>query len=380
MSEEMEIEMILHPRPNAIVAALYTLRDLDVEVAVMHGPAGCSFKHSRLLEEDGMHVLTSAMNESNFVFGGHESLVRVLRKAEEMFHPELMGVIGTCSSMIIGEDIYQAVEDSGVGARCKVISVNVHAGYRDNTVGVILTLESAYKSGIISGEEFERQKRMLEVATTLEKEVGAACKSYIPPSKGDSKIDVANRLLELIGKGKRGICVLNAKKETVFMFADILRALNKIAAPSQIVNIANLDIEVGLKKIRGYSEKILDELATDGIEIDHVIGGLDEYPVAGEKAAALIRDFYNPGDVNGDYDFAVLLGIPHAVPLEKYGIKMEIFSVTNGPRTIEPLKWLGHDHAVLEIDLHPKTMGATGIIPSEFGDTLLKLKHVKSEL
>lgn len=367
MSEEIEMEMILHPRPNAIVAALYTLRDLDVDVAVMHGPAGCSFKHSRLLEEDGMHVLTSAMNESNFVFGGQDALVKVLRKAEEMFHPELMGVVGTCSSMIIGEDLHQAVEESGIGG--KVIAVNVHAGYRDNTVGVILTLESAYKSGIISGEEFERQKSMLEVATRLEKEVGAACKSYIPPSKGDSKIDVANRLLELIGKGKKGICVLNAKKETAFMFADILRAVNKVAEPSQIINIANLDKEVGLKKIRGYSETILDELAADGIAIDHIIGGLDEYPVAGEKAAALIRDLYS------SYDFAVLLGIPHAVLLEKYGIKMETFSVTNGPRTIEPLKWLGHDHVVLEIDLHPKTMGATGIIPSEFGDTLLKLMH-----
>ena len=372
MSEEMEMEMILHPRPSSIVAALYTLRDLDVDVAVMHGPAGCSFKHSRLLEEDGMHVLTSALNESNFVFGGHESLVRVLRKAEEMFHPELMGVVGTCSSMIIGEDLHQAVEDSGVGAKCKVIAVNVHAGYRDNTVGVILTLESAYKSGIISSEEFERQKRMLEAATRLEKEVGAASKSYIPPSKGDSKIDVANRLLELIGKGKKGVCVLDAKKETVFMFADILRAVNKVAAPSQIINIANLDTKVGLKKIRGYSEKILAELAAEGIKIDHIIGGLDEYPVAGEKAADLIKEFYS------DYDFAVLLGIPHAVPLEKYSIKMEIFSVTNGPRTIEPLKWLGHEHAVLEIDLHPKTMGATGIIPSEFGDTLLKLKTTKN--
>lgn len=372
MSEEMET--ILHPRPSAIVAALYTLRDLDADVAVMHGPAGCSFKHSRLLEEDGMHVLTSAMNESNFVFGGHDSLVRVLIKAEEMFHPELMGVVGTCSSMIIGEDLHQAVEDSGVEKKCKVIAVDVHAGYRDNTVGVILTLESAYKSGIISGEEFERQKKMLESATKLEKEVGAASKSYIPPSKGDSKIDVASRLLDFIDKSKKGICVLNAKKETVFMFADILRAVNKVAAPSQIVNIANLDKEMGLRKIRGYSKRILDELAADGIKIDHIIGGLDEYPVAGEEAAALIHDFYS------DYDFAVLLGIPHAVPLEKYGIKAEIFSVTNGPRTIEPLKWLGHDHTVLEIDLHPKTMGATGIIPSEFGDALLKLKHVKSKL
>jgi putative methanogenesis marker 13 metalloprotein len=365
-----EIEMILHPRPSAIVAALYTLRDLDVDVAILHGPAGCSFKHSRLLEEDGMHVLTSAMNESNFVFGGHDPLVKVLRKAEEIFQPESMGVIGTCSSMIIGEDLHQAIEESGVSRNCKVLAVNVHAGYRDNTVGVILTLESAYNSGIISREEFERQKSMLEAATMLEKEVGAASKSYIPPSKGDSRIDVAKRLLELVGDSKKGVCVLNAKKETAFMFADILRAVNIVAEPSKIVNIANLDRFVGLKKIRGYSAKIMEELAAEGIKIDHITGGLDEYPVAGERAAALIRDTYS------SCDFAVLLGIPHALPLDKYTIKMEIFSVTNGPRTIEPLKWLGHNHAVLEIDLHPKTMGATGIIPSEFGEMLLKLNRI----
>ena len=133
----MSEEMILHPRLSAIVAALYTLRDLDVDVAVMHGPSGCSFKHSRLLEEDGMHVLTTAMNESNFVFGGHDSLVSVLRKAEEMFQPRLMGVVGTCSSMIIGEDLNRAIEDSGVS--CDVIAVNVHAGYRDNTTAVSYT-------------------------------------------------------------------------------------------------------------------------------------------------------------------------------------------------------------------------------------------------
>ncbi len=368
----MNEEIILHPRPSAIVAALYTLRDLDADVAILHGPTGCSFKHSRLLEEDGMHVLTTAMNESNFVFGGHDSLVRVLKKAEEMFQPELIGVVGTCSSMIIGEDMQQAIADSEVG--CKAIAVDVHAGYRDNTSGVILTLESAHKAGIINGEEFERQKKMLEAATRIEKEVGAASKSYIPPSKGDSKIDVANKLLDLIGAGKKGVCVLNAKKETAFMFVDILRAANRVAAHAQIVNMANLDKEVGLRKIRGYAETILDELASESIAIDHMIGGLDEYPVAGEKAAVLIKDLYS------DYDFAVLLGVSHAVPLEKYGIKTEIFSVTNGPRTVEPLKWLGHEHVVLEIDLHPKTMGATGIIPSDFGDALEKLDAVKKGL
>lgn len=41
----------IHPRPNPIVAAMYTLRDLDVDVIIVHGPAGCGFMASRMLEE-----------------------------------------------------------------------------------------------------------------------------------------------------------------------------------------------------------------------------------------------------------------------------------------------------------------------------------------
>ena len=64
MIEETEIELVRHSRQSVIVAALYTLRDLDVDAAVLHGPAGCSSKHSRLLEEDGMRVSTTAMNDN----------------------------------------------------------------------------------------------------------------------------------------------------------------------------------------------------------------------------------------------------------------------------------------------------------------------------
>ncbi|KKG26971.1 hypothetical protein EO97_06160, partial [Methanosarcina sp. 2.H.T.1A.15] len=68
---------IIHPRPSSIVAALYTLRDLNVDVAILHGPPGCSFKHARLLEEDGIHVVTTGLDENGFVFGGHDRLVPV---------------------------------------------------------------------------------------------------------------------------------------------------------------------------------------------------------------------------------------------------------------------------------------------------------------
>ncbi|MGZ4862893.1 MAG: nitrogenase component 1, partial [Halobacteriota archaeon] len=92
-------EQIIHPRPSSIVAALYTLRDLETDAVIIHGPSGCCFKHSRLLEEDGIRVITTAMDETNFVFGGDKVLTRVIRRAVELFDPSLLGVIGSCASM-----------------------------------------------------------------------------------------------------------------------------------------------------------------------------------------------------------------------------------------------------------------------------------------
>lgn len=358
--------LIMHPRPSSIVAALYTLRDLDTDVVILHGPPGCSFKHARLLEEDGMRVVTTSLDESGFVFGGHDSLVEVLKKVIERFNPKRIGIVGTCASMIIGEELHEAVTE--VQPDAPVIEVEVHAGYRDNTKGVIIALESALAAGIISEAEFERQKALLKEATNVEKRHGAASKEYLAPSRGDLKYKVAERLLELIKSGKNGLNILNAKKETAFMFADINLAVNQVAEKfdSNMINMANLDDSVGLPKNRRNAREIKEELRQKGFEIHHIIGGLDEYPIAGNTASRIIGEKYQ------DFDFAVITGVPHALPMDNLK-NMELFSVTNGPRQVVPLKEMGHHHVVVEIDLHPKTLGVNHIVESEFGATLREM-------
>lgn len=358
--------LIMHPRPSSIVAALYTLRDLDTDVVILHGPPGCSFKHARLLEEDGMRVVTTSLDESGFVFGGHDSLVEVLEKVIEKFKPKRIGIVGTCASMIIGEELHEAVTQ--VQPDVSVIEVEVHAGYRDNTKGVIIALESALAAGIISEAEFERQKALLKEATMVEKRHGAASKEYLAPSRGDLKFRVAERLIELLKQGKKGLNILNAKKETAFMFADINLAVNQVAGKfgSNIINMANLDESVGLPKNRRNAREIREELTQRGFEIHHIIGGLDEYPIAGNTASNIIGEKYS------DYDFAVITGVPHALPIDNIK-NMELFSVTNGPRQVVPLKEMGHKHVVVEIDLHPKTLGVNHIVESEFGATLREM-------
>ena len=360
--------MIMHPRPSSIVAALYTLRDLNVDVVILHGPPGCSFKHARLLEEDGLRVVTTALDESGFVFGGHDQLVNVLEKVIEMFNPKSIGIVGTCASMIIGEELHEAVLE--VNPDVPVIEVEVHAGYPNNTKGVIITLESALASGILSKEEFTRQKALLKEATEVEKRHGAASKEYLEPSRGDTKYTVAKRIIELLEQGKKGITILNAKKETGYMFADINAAVNQAASMlrsgSELINMANLDDTLGLDRVRAHARNIAGDLQDMGITVHEIIGGLDEYPVVNDTVNRLIKEKYN------DFDFAVITGVPHAISMDSLQ-GMEIFSVTNGPRQVLPLKEMGHNHVIVEIDLHPKTLGVSHIVESEFGATLREI-------
>jgi len=105
------------------------------------------------------------------------------------------------------------------------------------------------------------------------------------------------------------------------------------------------------------------DFKAQGVEIHEIIGGMDEYPVTGDRVSRLIKEKYS------DYDFAIITGVPHAIPMENLR-HMELISSTNGPRQVLPLKEMGHDHVMVEIDLHPKTLGVSQIVESEFGATL----------
>ncbi len=159
------------------------------------------------------------------------------------------------------------------------------------------------------------------------------------------------------------------------MFADINAAVNQAASMlrsgSEVINMANLDDTLGLGRVRAHASNIAGDLQEMGITVHEIIGGLDEYPVVGDKVNRLIKEKYN------DFDFAVITGVPHAISMDNLQ-GMEIFSVTNGPRQVLPLKEMGHDHVIVEIDLHPKTLGVSHIVESDFGATLREIAKEES--
>ena len=350
----------MHPRPSPIAASLYTLRDLNADVVIMHGPHGCCFRTARLLEGDGVRVLTTSMAENDFIFGASEKLENTLQKAEEMFKPKLVGIVGTCASMIIGEDLNDAIEN--VDTEAIVLPVESHGGFGegDNTEGAIAVLEVAVKYDVISKEEADRQIEMLKLATEIEKTRGMAQGEYIKPNFGDNKEKIAKIVIEAIKSGKKVGFVLNAKKETSYLFADVMNldfdGINKDNKP---VIIANLDENIGLPRIRNHAKNIKNDLAKSGIAIDYITGGLDEYPITASVAEEILKE--------NDFDLVIVAGVPHALKVEELSENTETIAVTDGPRLVEPLKKLGYNHVVAELDAHSKTLGTEHIVDSDFG-------------
>ena len=357
----------MHPRPSPIAASLYTLRDMNADVIILHGPHGCCFRTGRLLENDGVRVVTTAMSENDFIFGASEKLEETLQKVDEMFSPKLVGVVGTCVSMIIGEDMKEAVKNADINA--KVVTVESHGGLGegDNTEGAIAVLNAAAKEGIIPTNEMERQNKMLQLATKIEKTRGMAQGQYIKPSYGDNKVKVAKLLIDAIKKGDKIAIILNAKKETSYLFSDILKIqYEKINPNNNITLIANLNEEIGLPRIRQHAVNIKKELSNNGITINYITGGLDEYPVTGKKAVEILKE--------ENFDVIVVAGVPHALPIEE--INTTSIAITDGPRLVEPLKKLGYNCVVTELDAHSKTLGTDHIVPSDFGDSLRGLMDI----
>ncbi len=345
----------MHPRPSPIAASLYTLRDMNVDVIIMHGPNGCCFRTGRLLESDGVRVLTTAMAENDFILGAGDKLEETLIKAYDMFKPDLMGVVGTCASMIIGEDLKEAIANANLD--CTVIPVESHggSGEGDNTVGAIMVLDSAVECGVITRNEADRQIKMLEKATEIEKTRGMAQGKYIKPDFGDSKEIIAKKIVKFLKNNKKVAFVLNAKKETAYLFADIINFdYTSINPDNKPVIVANLDDNIGLERIRNHAENIKKQLHCD---IDYITGGLDEYPITGNNAYDYLKDM--------DLDLIVVFGVPHAFPIEK--LNTQSVAVTDGPRLVEPLKDLGYDNVVAELDAHSKTLGTENIVDSDFG-------------
>jgi putative methanogenesis marker 13 metalloprotein len=342
---------------------MYMLRDLGVEVIVIHGPAGCNFRAARLLEHDNVRVVTSSLDQSSVIFGGERVLIEVLEEVGRRFSPSLVGIVGTCCAAIIGEDVEKAVTQARLPF--KAIVVNCDPYNPENVTGAISALEAAADARIITPDEVLRQKSLLIAANKNERTFGTASKPYLGTYPGDDRITAAVQIIRSIEQENPIAIVLNAKKETSLLYADIpcaiYEAVEKLDSSAHIFCVANIDDTVGLPRVRRHAATVWQAFEDQGVRVDHVTGGPDEYATTGPLAAELVKA------ENERWGSVVICGLPHSVPL--WGLPHTI-SVATGSRALYALRELGYGTVLDEERAHHSVLGSSGVVESMFGRAL----------
>ena len=90
-------------------------------------------------------------------------------------------------------------------------------------------------------------------------------------------------------------------------------------------------------------------------------GGLDEYPVAGEKASQALSA--------SKADLRIVAGLPHAVP----GLRKEDVLVTDQPRELRNYIDQGFQLSVGEVNTHADVMSTDKVLYSELGNTIREI-------
>lgn len=106
---EKERNAIINPLKTCQpLGAMYAVTGIRRGVPLVHGSQGCStfvrYSLSRHFREPSEIAVTS-LHEDAAVFGGRRNLVEGLQNVAIRLKPDLIGVITTCSSEIIGDDI-----------------------------------------------------------------------------------------------------------------------------------------------------------------------------------------------------------------------------------------------------------------------------------
>lgn len=96
-------------------------------VPLIHGPIGCYYHIKYLLSlRSGkpVRILSTEMDQNDVVFGAEDKLLQKILEADEKYSPQLITVLSSCASSIIGENIDKIIDKAEDDVNADLITIN----------------------------------------------------------------------------------------------------------------------------------------------------------------------------------------------------------------------------------------------------------------
>ena len=113
------------------MGAVYALLGVQGAMPLIHGSQGCStymrFQLCRHFREP-INIASSSMHEDAAVYGGEKNLYKALKNMIEVYNPKLIGVITSCLTETIGDNIEGIIktfkEAQSLGDETKIVPIH----------------------------------------------------------------------------------------------------------------------------------------------------------------------------------------------------------------------------------------------------------------
>lgn len=95
------------------LGAVIALKGIEGAMAVVHGSQGCStYMRLSMVEHynEPVDIASSSLNEKQTIYGGEENLRKGLDNVIRVYHPRIIGVVTTCMTETMGEDISRMID------------------------------------------------------------------------------------------------------------------------------------------------------------------------------------------------------------------------------------------------------------------------------
>jgi len=87
---------------------VYAATEIKDAVPIIHGPLGCAYNHRITVQKpwlDTVALPTTALTENETVLGGIDRLRDTIIEVDQKYHPNLIPILLSCVSGIIGDDV-----------------------------------------------------------------------------------------------------------------------------------------------------------------------------------------------------------------------------------------------------------------------------------
>ena len=107
-----------------IAGALMLTDAIEDALPLIHGPVGCAFQRKVNPFKPHSPFYTTPctnMNDTDVVYGGEEKLEQGIKETYQRYHPNLIMVMTTCPSDLIGDDVEAVTKEVSSEVGCDVV-------------------------------------------------------------------------------------------------------------------------------------------------------------------------------------------------------------------------------------------------------------------